>query len=182
MALGSTVFKVELQVSDLDRGYYRTHALTVAQHPSETGIRMMVRILAFALNATDQLVFTRGLSTDEVPDLWEKTLSGEISHWIEVGQPSFKRIKKACNQSQRVSVYTYSGHSAEIWWRQNQKDCSSQQKLRVINLPAELMSELENCIKRSMSLQCTIQDGIIWFGDTQNNFEISPLVWQDRLQ
>ncbi len=108
MALSSTIFKVELQVSDLDRHYYQTHNLTVAQHPSETELRMLVRILAFALNASDSLSFTRGLSTDEVPDLWAKNLRGEIEAWIEVGQPSLKRLKKACKQARgRHRVYLF---------------------------------------------------------------------------
>lgn len=182
MALSSTIYKVELQVSDLDRAYYQTHTLTVAQHPSETETRMMVRILVFALNASEHLSFTRGLSSDDVPDLWEKNLSGDIRHWIEIGQPSFKRLKKACNQSDRVSVYTFSGHSAETWWQQNQNDCRRQSKLRVIDLPVEVVTELGNCMARSMSLQCTVQDGIIWFGDAQNSFEITPHIWHDRLQ
>jgi uncharacterized protein YaeQ len=174
MALSSTIYKVELQVSDLDRHYYQTHTLTVAQHPSETTQRMMVRILAFALNASERLEFTKGLSTDEVPDLWEKSLTGDVQHWIEIGQPSAKRVKKACNQSERVSIYTYSGHSAEVWWQQNQKDFSRQAKLHIINLPADQLSDISNTVVRTMSLQCTIQEGLVWFGDTQQSHEIKP--------
>ena len=180
MALGSTIFKVELQVSDLDRHYYQTHTLTVAQHPSETEQRMMVRILAFALNASDALEFTKGLSTDDVPDLWEKSLTGEIQHWIEIGQPSAKRVKKACNQSNKVSVYTFSGHSAEVWRQQNKADFARQTKLRLIDFPDGQLTELTQCVARSMSLQCTIQEGLIWFGDAHSSIEISPLIWQDQ--
>jgi len=180
MALSSTIYKVELQVSDLDRHYYQTHTLTVAQHPSETEQRMMVRILAFALNASEHLEFTRGLSTDDVPDLWEKALTGDIQHWIEIGQPSAKRVKKACNQSATVSIYTFSGHSAEVWHQQNKADFARQAKLAIIDLPVEQLSELTQCVARSMSLQCTIQDSLIWFGDAQNNIEITPVIWQDR--
>ena len=70
MALGATIFRCQLQLSDLDRGYYQTHTLTIARHPSETDERMMVRLLAFALNADEGLGFTRGLSQDDEPDLW----------------------------------------------------------------------------------------------------------------
>ena len=179
MALSSTIYKVELQVSDLDRHYYHTHALTVAQHPSETEQRMMVRILAFALNASERLEFTKGLSTDDVPDLWEKSLTGDIQHWIEIGQPSAKRVKKACNQSEKVSIYTFSGHSAEVWRRQNKAEFARQTRLAIIDFPAEQLSELTQCVTRTMSLQCTIQEGLIWFGDAQNSIEITPVIWQD---
>ena len=88
MAQKATIYKVELSVSDMDRHYYETHKLTVAKHPSETDERLMVRLIAFALNAREQLEFSRGLSTDDEPDLWEKSLSGEIDLWVTLGLPS----------------------------------------------------------------------------------------------
>ena len=75
MAQKATIYKVELSVSDMDRHYYETHKLTVAKHPSETDERLMVRILAFSLNAHEQLEMTKGLSTDDEPDIWQKSLS-----------------------------------------------------------------------------------------------------------
>ena len=71
MAVKATVFRAELQVSDMDRHYYATHALTLARHPSETDERLMVRLLAFALFADERLEFGRGLSSDDEPDLWK---------------------------------------------------------------------------------------------------------------
>ena len=180
MALSSTIFKLELQVSDLDRHYYQAHNLTVARHPSETELRMLVRILVFALNADETLTFTRGLSTDDVPDLWTKNLRGEIEDWIEVGQPSLKRLKKASQQAERVTVYTYSGHSADIWWQKNSKDCAQLPKMRVVNLPADQLSCLEAMLNRTMRLQCTLQDGSAWLTDGQNSCEIQAHIWQDR--
>jgi len=93
VALKSSIYKVKLQVSDVDRGYYHAHQLTIALHPSETRERMMLRLLMFALYASPTLVFGKGISTDDEPDLWRKSLNGDISLWIELGQPSSKRIK-----------------------------------------------------------------------------------------
>ncbi|MEE9446975.1 MAG: YaeQ family protein [Arenicellales bacterium] len=177
MAHSSTIFKVSLQVSDLDRHYYQTHNLTVALHPSETELRMMVRILVFALNASDELEFTKGISTDEEPDLWIKTLTGDIDSWIEVGQPSLKRIKKASNQSNQIKVYTFSGRGADIWHKQNKADFSKLDKLQLINLPADQIEPLSHCVNRTMSLQCTIQEGTIWFGGAQHSVEVTPHVF-----
>lgn len=179
MALSSTIFKVELQVSDLDRHYYQTHNLTVAQHPSETELRMMVRILVFALNASKGLEFTRGISSDEVPDLWEKSLTGDVKLWIELGQPTTKRLKKACGKSDQVKLYTFSGHGAEIWWQQNQAVCEQLKKLQVLNLPAEQIKALSDCVSRNMTLQCTIQDGIVWLGNTHTSCEITLENWSN---
>ena len=87
MAPNATIYKAEVQVSDMDRHYYATHALTLARHPSETEERLMVRLLAFMLHADERLEFGRGLSTEDEPDLWRKDYGGEIEQWIELGQP-----------------------------------------------------------------------------------------------
>ena len=118
MALKATIFKAELQIADMDRNYYHDHALTIARHPSETDERMMVRLLAFALNADEALVFGKGLSTDDEADLWRKDLTGAIELWIDVGQPDERRIRRACGRARRVIVYSYGGYGAAIWWNQ----------------------------------------------------------------
>ncbi|PUB73108.1 MAG: hypothetical protein DBP01_19455, partial [gamma proteobacterium symbiont of Ctena orbiculata] len=95
MALKATVFKAEVEVSDMERGHYQTYNLTLARHPSETDERLMVRLLAFLLNADEALSFTKGLSTDDEPDLWQKSLSNEIELWVELGQLDEKRLRRA---------------------------------------------------------------------------------------
>ena len=104
MAQKATIYKVELSVSDMDRHYYETHKLTVAKHPSETDERMMVRLLAFALNANEQLELTKGLSTDDEPDIWQKSLSGELDLWVALGLPSEKIRRQSCGKAKEVIV------------------------------------------------------------------------------
>jgi len=174
MALNSTIHKAELQVSNLDRQIYETRSFTVAQHPSETDLRMMVRLLVYALNINEGLQFTKGISTDEEPDLWIKSLTGDIDLWIELGQPTKKRIKKACNQAKEVKVYTYSGHGAEIWWRQMSQKVTNLGNLTVIDLPTKQIAPLVNNLSRSMALKCTIQDEAVWFGDEKQTIDITP--------
>ncbi len=98
MALKATIYKASLNIADMDRNYYDVHSLTIACHPSETEERLMVRLLAFALFASDSLAFTRGISTDDEPDLWDKDLTDHITHWIELGVPDESRIRKGCNR------------------------------------------------------------------------------------
>lgn len=157
MALKSTIFKVEFQITNLDRNYYQTHALTLARHPSETDERMMVRVLAFALNACETLEFGKGLSTEDEPDLWRKDLTGAIDQWIEVGLPDEKRIRKACGRAAEVLVVTY-GRTADLWWEQNQAALRKLDKLSVINLPGEQTASLAKQVVRSMVINCTIQE------------------------
>jgi len=161
MALQATIHKAELQVSDMDRHYYATHALTLARHPSETEQRLMVRLLAFGLFAHDKLEFGKGLSSDEEPDLWRKDYSGEIEQWIELGQPDEARIRKACGRAQQVVVINYGGRAADIWWDKNAAALARHRNLTVLDVPAESVTALGNMIERSLRLQCLIQDGHI---------------------
>ncbi len=159
MALKATVFRAELQVSDMDRNYYATHALTLARHPSETDERLMVRLLAFALHADDRLEFGRGLSSDDEPDLWRKSRTGEIELWIDLGQPDESRIRKACGRAQQVVVINYHGRSADIWWDKVAPGLMRCGNLTVIYIAAETVEALAAQADRGMRLQCMTQDG-----------------------
>jgi uncharacterized protein YaeQ len=169
MALKATIFKAELQVSDLDRNHFATHALTLARHPSETDERMMVRVLAFALNADDALEFGRGLSSEDEADLVKKDLTGAIQLWIDVGLPDERDIRKAAGRAREVKVYVYGGRSADLWWNQNQKALERLANASVIDVPQDITVAMRKMAARSMRIDCTIQDGEIWLaanGDT----------------
>jgi uncharacterized protein YaeQ len=178
MALTATIFKAELQIADMDRQHYQDHSLTIARHPSETDERMMVRLLAFALHAHEQLAFTRGLSTDDEPDLWQKSLSGEIELWIELGQPDEKRIRRACGRAGRVVVYTYQDRSAAVWWSQMEDRLRRFGNLSVLHLADDVSRALGKLAKRNMRLQCTVQDGEIWLGDSEQTVHVVPRTWK----
>ena len=180
MALKSTIYKADCQISDIDRGYYQSHNLTIALHPSETEERMMARLLAFMMNAGEQLQFTKGLSTDDEPDLWQKSLTGDIELWIDMGMPDEKRIRKAANRADKVIVYTYGGRN-NVWWSQIQPKLERFNNLAVINLPKEATDQLTPMVKRTMQLQISIQDGQLWVSDDQNTATIAPEVWLNSL-
>lgn len=143
MALKATVFKVNLQIADMDRGYYQDHQLTLAQHPSETDGRMMVRLLAFILNASETLSFTKGLCVDDEPELWDKSLSGEVDLWIEFGQADEKWLRKASGRAKAVQLFTYGGRSVPIWWKQNQAALERYKNLKVWNIAEESVTAME---------------------------------------
>ncbi len=178
MALKSTIFKAELSVSDMDRPYYGSHALTIAQHPSENDARMMVRVLAFACEASETLTFTRGLSEPDEPEIWDKTLTGEISHWIELGQPDEARLKRAAARADRVTVYTYSGASAREWWKGMAGKAGKLRNVTIYNVPQEAVEALAGLARRAMRLSVTIQDGDIWVSDDDSNVQLTLDVLQ----
>ena len=158
MALKATVAKASLEVNDLDRHYYQTHALTLAQHPSETDERLLVRLLAFALDADEALEFGRGLSSEE-PDLWRKDLTGQIELWIEIGQPDEAYLRRACGRARQVKVYTYSGNSAQVWWDKAKATLQQSRNLTVIDVASSSSKALAEVATRNMNLQCLIQEG-----------------------
>lgn len=173
MALRSTVYKAALQVADMDRGYYAEHALVVARHPSETDERMMVRLLAFALNADEALAFGRGLSADDEPDLWRKDLTGAVDLWIEVGLPDEKWLRKACARARQVGLYAY-GRTADAWWRQNRDKLARLDNLQVFRLAADDTAALARLADRNMQLQCNVQDGEAWVGNGVEDVRVMP--------
>jgi uncharacterized protein YaeQ len=174
MALKATIFKAALQVADMDRNHYADYSLMLARHPSETDARMMVRLLAFACHASESLEFGRGLSTDDEPDIWQKTLSDEIELWIDLGQPDEKRVRKACNRADQVWIYTYQPRAANVWLEQNSATLARFDNLNVVGLDAESVEELAGLAQRNMQLQCTIQDGLVWFGDDARSVSLQP--------
>ena len=178
MALKSTIYKAELQITDLDRNYYQNHALTIARHPSETDERMMVRVVAFAFNASEDLVFAKGLSSEEEPDLWRKDLTGSILQWIEVGQPDEKRVRRACGRADQVLVITYGGRVADMWWTQNAAALQRNDNLTVMNLPIEQTRALAAGAVRNMQIQCTVQEGELWMIIDGENLRVASLVLQ----
>lgn len=159
MALKATVVRAELQLSDLDRHHYATYPLTLAQHPSETEERLMVRLLAFALHADERLEFGRGLSTDDEPDLWRRDYSGQVECWIELGQPDEARIRKACGRAAQVVVLNYGGRAADLWWERNGRALARHANLTVLDLPAGQVAALAALYARGLRLTVMIEDG-----------------------
>ena len=164
MATGATIHRADLSIADMDRNYYADHSLTLARHPSETEERLMVRLLAFAIFAADDLEFGRGLSTDDEPDLWRRDLTGLVQTWIEVGLPEDKWLRKACGRAREVVVIAYGAAKAEQWWKRNEAELVRLDNLTVLSLPGAAAPALAALATRSMRLDVTIQESQIWLG------------------
>ncbi|CAG0952608.1 putative protein YaeQ [Methylophilaceae bacterium] len=180
MAIKATVFKANLQIADMERHYYQDHSLTLAQHPSETDERMMVRLLAFALHAHEHLEFAQGMTDDDEADLWQKDLTGSIELWIDVGIPDEKLIRKACGRASSVVVYCYGGRAAEMWFAQHNAQFQRQKNLTIVSLPLETTQALARLAQRTMTLQCTIQDGQVWLSDGENSVEVERVTLKQQ--
>jgi uncharacterized protein YaeQ len=186
MALKSTIFKVNLQLADVDHNYYADHSLTLARHPSETDERMMVRLAALALQAHQlndvcggdgTLAFGAGLSDVTDPDVHLTDFTGRKRLWIEVGQPEDKPLHKACSQADAVMVYCYA-YSSEMWFKGIESKLSRMDRLQVWRLPAEATQALAALAERSMQLQATVMDGALTISNERGSVSLEPVRWK----
>lgn len=186
MALKPTIFKAQLQLADIDHGYYADHALTLARHPSETDERMMVRLVALALqahvvqtacNGDATLGFGAGLSDPDEPDVIVTDFTGTKRLWVEVGQPEDKPLTRACSQAEAVAVYAY-GPAADVWWRGIQGKLSRLERLSVWRLPSEAAPALAALAERSMQLSATIQEGALLLASPLGEVQVEPQRWK----
>jgi uncharacterized protein YaeQ len=178
MAPNSRIVKVELQVNDMDRHHYGAHALTLAQHPSETDERLMVRLLAFALYADERLEFGKGLSTADEPDLWRRDRTGRIEHWVELGQPDESRLRKAAGRADRVTLVGYQPRAFAQWWDKNAPLLARLGNLEVVELPAGVGEALAQGIGRNVDAQCLVQDGHVQWLCGAQSLEFAPVTRQ----
>ena len=186
MALKSTIFKANLSIADIDHGYYADHALTLARHPSETDERMMVRLVALALQAHElqdtcrgdgTLAFGAGLSDPYDPDASLTDFTGRKRLWIEVGQPEDKPLAKACSKADAVVVYPFH-HAAEVWWKGIETKLTRLDRLQVWRIPAEASQQLAALAERSMQLQATVQEGALTLSSNLGSVHVEPLRWK----
>lgn len=171
MALSATIYKFAISLSDLNRDYYDALQLTVAQHPSESAERMMVRVLSYCMEACEGLAFTKGLSTPETPDIWAKSLDDQINLWVEVGEPSPDKIKKATRLSKCVKVYSFNSKS-DVWWSQEQnKLCALD--ISVYRFPWEDIQQLAALLSRTINMSVTITGDSIFVNSENGDSEVS---------
>lgn len=177
MAIKATIYKIHAALADMDRNLYGDYSLMIASHPSETDERMFVRFLAYMLTVEgdgEGMEFGRDISDTEGPSLCTKDLTGQIKHWIEIGQPDDRRIMKASGRSERVTVFAY-GTSVPIWWADLAGRVTRAKNLTVWQFPAAETQSLAALAQRTMKLNVTVQDGTVWVGDGTTSVELTPV-------
>ena len=176
MALKAIIYKANVSFSDLDSNRYADHTLTLARHPSETEERMMIRLLAFVLNAPENndlglLEFGKDMWEADEPALSQHDLTGLLMHWIELGQPDEKKLVRVCGRSKKVSVYSFA-NTAPTWWAGLAGKFTRVNNLTVWQIPAAESQELAKLAQRSMDLNITLQEGVLFVGEGERTVEI----------
>lgn len=174
MALSATPYKVELSLTDLDRGVYETLRFTVARHPSETEERLAARLLAYALWYDENLTFGRGLSDVDEPALWEKSLDGRVLHWIEVGQPDAERLTWCSRRAGKVSLLAYG--SLRVWEGKVVPAVGALKNVNVAALPQAPLAELARDLPRAIKWAVMISEGTLYVSDERGQHDV-PLEW-----
>ena len=171
MAIKPTIYKLRIAISDLNRDYYDSVNLTVALHPSETMERMMTRIVAYCLNAQENITFTKGLSMVEEPDIWVKTLDDQISLWIDVGEPAPDRIKKSNRLSPKVKIYSFNSKSS-TWWEQSKNKVHQFKNVQFYQLDWQQVETLATFAKRTMDWSLSISGDIVYIAAESQECEL----------
>ena len=174
MALQATPYKIDLNLTDLDRGVYQNLRFTVARHPSETEERLAVRLIAYALFYSEQLAFGRGLSDVDEPALWEKSLDDRVLHWIEVGQPEAERITWCSRRTERFSLVAYG--NLRVWQTRVLDGVRSLKNINVVGVDQAALENLAQNLPRALSWSVMISDGSLFVTDERGQHEI-PLQW-----
>ena len=107
MALTATIYTIEIDLADNDRGAYESLSLRVARHPSESEEYLVTRLLAYALEYAEGIEFSRGISDPDEPTISVRDLTGRVTVWVEIGNPDASRVHRASKASPRVTIYTH---------------------------------------------------------------------------
>jgi len=172
MALKPTIYKVDLQIVDLNRDLYPSVKLTLALHPSELPERMMVRLLAYALNYHEDLEFCKGLSAADEADLWQRAPTQEIKEWIEVGQVSPDRLRKAVSRAAAIKLYAY-GSETDVWWQRFSEEFGRLAKVEVYRFQYSDVKPLVEWVDRSISVSVTISGDDLMLNSGEKNHSLA---------
>jgi uncharacterized protein YaeQ len=123
------------------------------------------------------LVFCKDISEDDEPALWQKSLSGDIELWIDLGQPDEKRIKKACGRAEQVIIYTFQANTANPWFKQIENTLRRFSNLHVVFLKID--GDIESLAIRSINLQCNISDNELTLIDSDNSVVVGWEMWKE---
>ena len=171
------LYRFNLDFSDIDRGVYETLDFRVMQHPSESVPYLLTRVLAFALSHQEGLEFSpAGLGDPELPAIRLFGAHGVVDLWIEIGNPSARKLHKAAKTAKKVVVYTYK--SPEVLLKDiADNDVHRANEIEVYAFDPKFLLELESLLGKSNRWSVLHQQGRldIESGGTSVSGDVSSL-------
>jgi uncharacterized protein YaeQ len=168
VARSATVYNFDIELADTDRGVYESLALRVAQHPSETEEYLLTRVLAYCLEYTEGVAFSRGLAEPDEPALAVRDLTGALRAWIEIGVPDAARLHRASKAAPRVAVYTHRDPAQLVRSLVGER-IHRAEALELYAMDRALIAELVGHLERRMAFTLSITDRHLFLtvgGDT----------------
>ncbi len=123
------------------------------------------------MHAQEGLQFTKGLCAVDEPDIWLKSLDDQCEQWIDVGEPSVDRIKKATRQSKHTTVYSFNS-KASVWWSQHQEAIQGFE-VTVHQFDWQQISTVADLIKRTMDIAISINGASIHFSSDADEVDVT---------
>jgi uncharacterized protein YaeQ len=157
VALTATVYNFEIQLSDVDRNVYETLSLRAARQPSETEEYLATRVLAYCLEYTDGIAFTKGLAEPDTPAIEVRDLTGALKAWIEVGSPDAARLHKASKAASHVAVYTFKD-PAKLAAQLAGERIHRAEELKLYGIDAELIAGFVERFERRTTFALAVTD------------------------
>jgi uncharacterized protein YaeQ len=157
MALTATIYNFDVQLADMDRGVFETLVFKVAQQPSEADEHMIARVLAYCLEFTEGIAFSKGIAEPDEPALFVRDLTGAMKSWIDIGSPDAARLHKASKAAPRVAVYTHKDPARLLDALAGQRIHKAEQ-LELWALDRSLIAELVSRLDRRMTFDLTITE------------------------
>jgi uncharacterized protein YaeQ len=175
VALTATIYKFEIKLSNVDRAVYETLSLKVARHPSETQEHLATRVLAYCLEFTEGIGFSRGLAHPDEPAIAVRDLTGVLLAWIDVGMPDAARLHKASKAAPRVAVYTHKG--PQLLNQLAGERIHRADALEIYAIDRELLSGLVSRLERRSAFDLSVSDGNLFLsiGDATLSGEAARL-------
>jgi uncharacterized protein YaeQ len=161
VALSATIYNFDVELANVDRGVYEAFALKVAQHPSETNEYLLTRVLAYCLEYTEGIGFSRGLAEPDEPPITVRDLTGALEAWIEIGAPDADRLHKASKASPRVAVYTHKD-PAQLKRGLAGARIHRADALELYAVDRALLGELVELLDRRVKLAVSMTDGQLY--------------------
>jgi uncharacterized protein YaeQ len=158
VAQGATIYTVEIELADVDRGVYTTLDLRVARHPAESADFLVTRILAYCCEYTEGIAFTQGIGAGDEPAIWVRDLTGRVVTWIEVGLPDAERLHRGRKQSDHAVVYTHRD-AAQLVTQLRGKKIYQAATIPIYALERRFVAGLAERLERRSSLSLSITEG-----------------------
>jgi uncharacterized protein YaeQ len=169
MALSSTMYVFTVRLADADRSVYETLTLRVAQHPSETAEYLITRVLAYCLEYTEGIAFSKGLSDPDDPTIAVRDLTGVLRTWIDIGAPEAARLHKASKAAGRVAVYAH--RDVTPWFaRIAGERIHRSEALEIHVVDRELVAALASRLERRLEFDLAVTDRNVYISVGDQTF------------